>query len=54
VKSPGAKTTNGGSIIVTFDRATDEFAASFRQAGSTATSTTKTMKLDSLDLNSAR
>jgi ATP-dependent Clp protease ATP-binding subunit ClpB len=54
VKSPGAKTTQGGSIVVTFDRATDEFAASFRQAGSTTASTTKTMKLDSLDLNSAR
>jgi ATP-dependent Clp protease ATP-binding subunit ClpB len=54
VKTPAAKTTQGGSIVVTFDRATDEFAASFRQAGSTSASTTKTMKLDSLDLNSAR
>jgi hypothetical protein len=40
----------GGKIIISFDRATDEFTATFGNGGNPLT---KTMKLDNLDLASA-
>lgn len=52
VQSPGAgkPPARSGKILVTFDRASDEFTAAFEGASSG----TKTMKLDSLDLNGER
>ncbi|MEQ1865142.1 MAG: AAA family ATPase [Micropepsaceae bacterium] len=57
--STGAKTKaeQGGKIVIEFDKATDEFAATFKPAGGGffggQAPSRKTMKLDSLDLNTA-
>ena len=51
VKTPGAKSMAGGKVLIAFNKATDEFTASFKPANGASTTTAKTMKLDSLDLN---
>jgi ATP-dependent Clp protease ATP-binding subunit ClpB len=52
-----AKASRGGKIAITFDEAKDEFTATFKPAATglfSAAVEPKTMKLDTLDLNSDR
>ncbi|MBP6012417.1 MAG: AAA family ATPase [Alphaproteobacteria bacterium] len=58
VQANGKAGARGGKIVVTFDKTSDEFAASYKPnaAGlfSAGTATVKKMKLESLDLNTDR
>jgi hypothetical protein len=52
----GAKAPRGGKIVIAFDKASDEFTASFKNASGlfAANAIVKTMKLEALDLNDGR